>query len=141
MKPAWRIELAVEEHEDRETIAMLRRIEVLHVIDQPLLTPQGKPLGIRMRYSVQFPLPVRIFRLRRLPRRTERFQARSMRIIRAEIMPRPQEMRLDSSNTGTYARYKSNVTSFVVLLVPGFIIVSPDKTKSCLSFLNASGTP
>jgi len=50
-------------------------------------------------------------------------------------------MRLDSSNTGTYARYKSNVTSFVVLLVPGFIIVSPDKTKSCLSFLNASGTP
>jgi hypothetical protein len=54
-KPAWRIELAVEEHEDQETAALLRRIEVLHVTDQPLLTPQGKPLGVRMRYSVQFP--------------------------------------------------------------------------------------
>ena len=40
-------------------------------------------------------------------------------------------------NTGTYARYKSNLTySFVVDLVPGFVILSPDNKKSCLSFLN-----
>jgi hypothetical protein len=138
MKLAWRIELAVEEHEDRETIAILRRIEVLDVTDQPLLTSQGTPLGIRMRYSVQFPRAGLYFPAPTLTAIDERFQARSMRIIRAEILPRPEEMRSDASNTGTYARYKGNVTySFVVDLVPGFVIISPDKTKSCLSFLNA----
>ena len=61
-----------------------------------------------------------------------------MWVIRAEITPRPDEIHSDPSNTGTYARYKGNVTySFVVDLVPGFVIVSPDKIKSCFFFLNA----
>ncbi len=139
VKPAWRIELAVEEHQDRETIATLRRIKVLDVADEPLLSSQGKLLGITMRYSVQFPRAGLYFPAPTLTATDERFQARSMRIIRAEIMPRPDEMRSDSSNTGTYARYKGNVIySFVVDLVPGFVIVSRDKAKSCLSFVNAS---
>ncbi len=34
---------------------------------------------------------------------------------------------------------RGNVTySFIVDLIPGFVIVSPNKTKSCLSFLNAN---
>jgi hypothetical protein len=139
VKPAWRIEIAVEEHEDRETIATLRRIEVFDVTDEPLLTSQGKPLGIRMRYSVRFqraglypPAPL-------LAATDERLQAHSMRVIRAEITPRPDEIHSDPSNTGTFARYKGDVTySFVVDLVPGFVIVSPNKTKSCLSFLDAN---
>jgi hypothetical protein len=139
VKPAWRLELAVEGHHDREIIAILRRIAVLDVTDEPLLSSQGKPLGVRIRYSVQFQRAGLYFPAPALTATDERFQSRSMRIIRAEIMPRPEEMRSDSSNTGTYARYKGNVIySFVVDLVPGFVIVSPDKTKSCLSFVNAS---
>src|SRR5258708_27601359 len=139
VKPAWRIELAVEEYQDREINAILRRIAVLGVSDEPLLSSQGKLLGITMRYSVQFPRAGLYFPAPTLTATDERFQARSMRVIRAEITPRPDEMRSDSSNTGTYARYKGNVTySFVVDLVPGFVIVSPGKTRSCLSFVNAS---
>jgi hypothetical protein len=137
--PAWRIEIAVEEHEDRETIATLRRIEVSDVTDEPLLTSQGKPLGIRMRYSVRFPRAGLYPPTPLLAATDERFQAHSMRVIGAEITPRPDEIQSDPSNTGTYARYKGNVAySFVVDLVPGFVIVSPNKTKSCLSFLNAN---
>ena len=139
VKPAWRIEIAVEEHEDRETTATVRGIRVFDVTDEPLLTSQGKPLGIRMRYCVRFPhagvyppAPV-------LTATDERLQAHSMRIIRAEITPRPEATRSGSSNTGAYARYKGNVTyRFVVDLVPGFVIVSPDESKSCLFFLNAN---
>jgi hypothetical protein len=138
VKPAWRIEIAVEEHEDRATIETLRRIEVFDVTDEPLLTSQGKALGIRMRYSVRFPHAGLYPPAPLLAATDERFQAHSMRVIRAEITPRPDEIHSDPSNTGTYARYKGKVTySFVVDLVPGFVIVSPDKTKSCLSFLNA----
>jgi hypothetical protein len=137
VKPAWRIETAVEEHEDRETISTLRGIKVFDVTDEPLLSGQGTPLGIRMRYSVRFPrdgvyppTPV-------LTATDERLQAHSMRVIHTEITPRPEAAHSDSLNTGTYARYKSNLTySFVVDLVPGFVILSPDKNKSCLSFLN-----
>jgi len=137
--PAWRIELALEEHQDRAIIATLRRIEVLDVADEPLLTPQGKPLGIRMRYSVQFPHTGLYFPAPILAPTDQRLQKRSMRIIGIEIGPQPEEMRSDSSNTGTYARYKGNITyRFVVDLVPGFLVVSRDKSKSCLSFLNAS---
>jgi len=139
VKPAWRIELAVEEHQDREITAILRRVEVLDVADEPLLSLQGKPLGIRMRYSVQFPRAGPYFPAPALTATDERFQGRFMRIIRTETTPRPEQMRSDSSNTGTHARYKANVTyRFVVDLVPGFVIISPDKTKSCFSFLNAS---
>jgi len=137
--PAWRIEIAVEEHEDRETIATLRRIEVSDVTDEPLLTSQGKPLGIRMRYSVRFPRAGLYPPAPLLAATDERFQAHSMRVIGAEITPRPDEIQSDPSSTGTYARYKGNVIySFVVDLVPGFVIVSPNKTKSCLSFLDAN---
>ena len=106
VKPAWRIEIAVEEHEDRETIATLRRIEVFDVTDEPLLTSQGKPLGIRMRYSVRFPRAGLYPPAPLLVATDERFQAHSMRVIRAEITPRPDEIHSDPSNTGTYARYK-----------------------------------
>jgi len=139
VKPAWRIELAVEEYQDREIAALLRRIEVFDVADQLLLTSQGKPLGIRMRYSIQFPRGGVYSPAPILTPTDERFLARSMRIIRAEITPQPEDSRPDPSNTGTYARYKGNITySFVVDLVPGFVVVSPDKTKSCFSFLNAN---
>jgi len=136
--PARRIEFAVEEHQDREIIATLRRIEVLDVADEPLLTSQGKPFGIRMRYSVQFPRAGPYFPTPTLTPTDQRFGERSMRIIGTEITPQPEEMHSDSSNTGTHARYKGNITyRFVVDLVPGFVVVSPDKSKSCLLFLNA----
>jgi hypothetical protein len=139
VKAAWRIEITVEEHEERETIATLRRIEVFDVTDEPLLASQGKPLGIRMRYSVRFPRAGLYPPAPLLAATDESFQAHSMRIIRAEITPRPDEIHSDPSNTSTYARYKGDVTySFVVDLVPGFVIVSPNKTKSCLSFLDAN---
>ncbi len=138
-KPAWRIEIAVEEHEDRETIATLRRIEVFDVTDEPLLSSQGEPLGIRMRYSVRFPRAGLYPPAPLLAATDERFQAHSMRVTRAEITPRPDEIHSDPSNTGTYARYRGDVTySFVVDLVPGFVIVSPDKIKSCLLFLSVN---
>jgi hypothetical protein len=43
VKPSWRIERAVEEHEDGKIIALLRRTEVLDVADQPLLTYSPAP--------------------------------------------------------------------------------------------------
>jgi len=139
VKPAWRIELAVEEYQDREIVGLHRRIEVFDVADQLLLTSQGKPLGIRMRYSIQFPRGGVYSPAPILAPTDERFLARPMRIIRAEITPQPEDIRPDPLNTGTYARYKGNITyGFVVDLVPGFVIISPDKAKSCLSFLNAS---
>src|SRR5712692_5028158 len=91
VKPAWRIEITVEEHEDRATIATLRRIEVFDVTDEPLLTSQGKALGIRMRYSVRFPRAGPYPPAPVMAPTDERFQAHSMRVIRAEITPRPDE--------------------------------------------------
>jgi hypothetical protein len=35
VRAAWRIEIAVEEHEDQETIATLRRIDVFDVTGEP----------------------------------------------------------------------------------------------------------
>ncbi len=134
VNPARQIEVATEEHENRETTATLRSIQVSNVTDDPFLNSQGKPLGIRMRYSVRFP---RDGLYPAAPVLTSTDGRQSMRIIHAEITPRPQATQSDSLNTGTYAKYTGNVTySFVVDLVPGFIIVSPDKTKSCLSFAN-----
>jgi hypothetical protein len=137
VKPAWRIEIAIEQHDDQKTIATLRKIRVFDVTDEPLLTRQKKPLGIRMRYSIRFPRTGMYPPAPVLVATDGRLQAHSMRLIRAEIIPPPEATHSDSSNTGTYARYKANLTySFVVDLVPGFVILSRDKNKSCLSFLN-----
>src|SRR5262249_2482068 len=133
--PAYRVELAVEEYEDRRITELFRRIEVSNVTDEPLLTPSGHPIGIRMRYSVRFPEERYYSPAPFLTSSDERLQARAMRNVRAEIPPRPEKMRPDPSRAGTYAQYKSNVTySFVIDLVPAFVIQSLDKTRSCILF-------
>jgi hypothetical protein len=136
--PAWRVELAVEQYEDHRTTETLRRIEVLDVSDEPLWALQGKPLGIRMRYSVRFPREGAYSQAAILAATDDHFEARRMRAIGAKITPPPENMLADSTSTGTYARYRGQITyAFVVDLVPAFVILSPDQTKSCISFLDA----
>ena len=87
MTLARRVERALEEHQDHEIIAMLRRTEVLDAGDEPLSTSQGKPLGIRMRYSVQFPYADLYFPSPVLAPTDQRVQERSMRIIGTRLQP------------------------------------------------------
>jgi len=137
--PGWRVELVVERYEDQQTTEMLRRIEVFDVSDEPLLTSQGKPLGIRMRYSVRFPREGAYSPAPILATTNEDFEERRMRVIGAKITPPPKKMLADSTSTGTYARYRSQITyAFVVDVVPAFVILSPDQTKSCISFFDAN---
>ena len=136
--PAWRVELAVERWEDEKIVGLQRRIEVSNVSDEPLLSSGGKPIGIRMKYSMRFPesgphpaAPV-------LEAAHERVNKEAMRMEDAQITPPPVEM-LKTAIPGTYARYRGGVDyAFVVNMVPRFLILSPDRTKSCISFIDAN---
>jgi hypothetical protein len=133
--PAWRVEMVVEEREYQQAMENLDRTEVSQVTDEPILASSGKASGIRMRYSIRFhktgiypPAPI-------LTVNKEMFANPPMRVVRTEITPHPEEIRKDSWNTDTYGRYKGNVTyTFVVDLVPAFVVVSRDKTRSCFLF-------
>lgn len=146
--PGWRIEIAVEQRLDRETIENLRRVQVFNVSDEPFLGPQGKPLGVRIRYSVRFPLDG-IYPPAPILEPADK-RGRRLRVVGAAITPRPLKALADASGTDTYGRYRGNLTySFTVDLVPGFVIVSRDRSKSCLSFqdeneraiVSSPGTP
>src|SRR5262249_41043363 len=53
--PAWRIELAVERQEEARFYQDVARVQALDVHDEPLASPRGNPLGVRIRYTIALP--------------------------------------------------------------------------------------
>jgi hypothetical protein len=135
--PARPLEDALEGREDAQALALQQQTQVSDVTDQLLLDSHGRPRGIRMQYKIRFPkdgeyLPA--------PYITPAAPGAEgvMRVFHSEISPAPVNFLADTDGSGMHANYRGNVLyNFIVDAAPGFVIFSPDKTRSCVTFLSA----
>src|SRR5262249_33152960 len=117
---------------DWEVTQMERRAAatlVFNVHDEILLSEKGNPIGIRLRYSMQFPTSDYFWQSPTLTHQTDLSLETwaDGRILDQEIEPL---MTLDQSGVRRYERGKTY--NFTMEFIPNFLMWNPRRTKVCI---------
>ena len=113
------------------------RATVVSTSDEPLLTAQGNPIGIRMKYAVRFPVDGYYAPVPNLyPERIGNGYtgALSMRLLRSTVTPRPDGV-LNPEQvlyTGRTVYKRDQVYEFTVDLVPNYVIFNEAQKTYCM---------
>ncbi len=113
------------------------RAQVVSSADEPLLSEKGNPVGIRLKYTMRFPVEGNYTPLPNLyPEKiASTFTgALSMRVIRSMVTPLPEGVQLPNLVLyGGRALYKRDVEyQFTVDLVPNYASYNEQQKKFCL---------
>ncbi len=113
------------------------RAQVVNSADELLLSEKGNPVGIRLKYTMRFPVDGNYTPLPNLyPEKvTSTFTgALSMRVIRSTVTPLPEGVQLPNLVLyGGRALYKRDVEyQFTVDLVPNYASYNEQQKKFCL---------
>jgi hypothetical protein len=114
------------------------RAQVLSYNDEPLLSANGNPLGIRMQYSVRFPVDGYFAPQPNLyPERiTSGYTgALSMRVVRSTVTPQPEGVLQPNQVlfAGRTVYQREQVYQFTVDLVPNYVVFNEQKQQYCLA--------
>lgn len=123
---------------DEQIIETERNTEVFDLSDEPFYSAKGNLLGVRIRYSVRFPVSERYSPGPRLLTVDESIREfRGMTILNTSVEPRPRPLS-NSPLPVPYGRYKAGITyHFTFETVPFYLIPSRDRSGFCMSFSNA----
>lgn len=121
------------------------RAQVLKWEDENLQTEQGAPIGIRLKYSMEFPADgsyspqPQVYPERLAAGYTG---ALIMRVIRGTVAPLPEGLQNQTQFfLGARAQFKAGVVyQFTVDVVPGYAAFNPQKESFCLA-LKSYGLP
>lgn len=113
------------------------RAQVISYNDEMLLTEGGNPVGIRLRYSVRFPVDGYFSPLPNLyPERIGNGYtgALSMRLIRSSVSPLPEGLTQPQQvlYAGRSIYKRDQPYEFTVDLVPNYVIYNEQQKKYCL---------
>jgi hypothetical protein len=113
------------------------RAQVLSWTDEPLLSEKGNPIGIRLKYSIRFPVDGQYSPFpQAFPERiTSSYTgALSLRVHRTSVEPLPAGLQsAQQLFTGARPTFKGGVTyNFTVEMVPGYANYNEPKKSFCL---------
>jgi hypothetical protein len=114
--------------------------QVFNMRDEVLLSPKGNPIAIRLRYSMRFPDSDYFWEGPRMsPLLPEELREHSvmwgdMHVASGQVSNQMIEPPMIGTDPLKYAlKYeKGKIYSFTVEMIPGFLRLNADKTKSCI---------
>lgn len=141
-----RAHLEKELSNNSDGVIVVPRVTLTNVTYEPYLSEKGKPLGIRLRYNVQFSVDgnyAHSLHVYPIDEETDYHSQVDMQVVSEMVAPLPgplasvhNNVKDDVSNLvqdGRAAWYNANtVYHFVVNLIPDFIIQNAAATKYCI---------
>ncbi len=120
---------------DLEALQAVHNTEVLDLRDEPLHTPAGNPIGVRLSFSVRFPRSGPSAPTPSMFPIGPQFQgARVLRAFRMTVEPAPEPLR-NSPLRPPYGRYRAGqVYRFTADMLPSFYFPSAGGGGPCIVF-------